>query len=1125
MKDRQPDRVRFGVFELDLRSGELLKGDERTLLQEQPLKVLRMLVEREGKIVIREEIKKKLWPNDTVVEFDYSINAAIKNLRRALGDSADEPKYIETLARRGYRLMVRVEWVSADNSPSPTPTLSPEAGEKGGAPTVAAALTGRTVSHYRVLNIIGGGGMGVVYSAEDLKLGRRVALKFLPEELGSEPQALERFEREAQTASSLNHPNICYIHEFGEHEGQPFIAMELLEGETLRDRLAAAAESAQKIPLDELSRIALQVVDGLEAAHEQGIIHRDIKPANIFLTKKGTAKILDFGLAKLAVASEQEQSAAACSDITEPDNDAVIPSAERSEASRDPYSHEELAGIGVPRRAAQTPGRSLGMTQRDGAPAEATLTRTGVAMGTAGYMSPEQVRGEKLDARTDIFSFGLVLYEMASGQRAFSGDTAAIVHDAILNNSPSPVHELNSALPAKLISTIDKAMEKDRGKRYQSATEMRADLEVIPSGKRPTAHRPWKSLATAALLIVVAVGGWLYWHWHNTARLTKNDTIVLADFTNSTTDPIFDNALNTALRMELEQTPFLSMLAPDKVRGTLKQMNHSGDEKLTPELGREVCLHTNSKAYLAGSIADAGNHYRVGLTAVNCQTGKTFARTDLEADNRNQVVKMLGVAGNDLRRKLGEPQASLQKFNQPLEEATTSSLEALQALSQALKMQGKKGDAEALPYLSRTVELDPNFAYAYSVLGVVYRNLAVGSRATENYTRAYELRDRASARERLYIEGEYYVSVTGKIEEAAQVYTQFSQTYPGDYAAHNNLSRCLRMLGRYEMAISEAKEALRIRPDSYAPVFNLMNSYIPLHRLDEAKEAFEEALARGVDVPHLRWARYWVAFLQSDEAAMREQIAWSIGKPEAEQYLFSAQSDAEAYYGRFAKARESSQHVLESSRLAVSREGAADWTASKALREAEVGNAVRARKAAGEALQLMLGGDQRSVPALALALAGDTTQASKLADGLNQQFPVDTLVQSCDLPTIRAAIALGERDPGKAIKNLDAARLYEMGYTAFGLLTPAYVRGLAYLMAEQGQQAAVEFRKILDHPVFMGNTVISALAHLQLGRAQAMMGDKAAARQSYQDFLTLWKDADPDIPIYKQAKAEYAKLR
>jgi serine/threonine protein kinase len=763
MQRTTPIRVQIGAIELHLKSGDLRKGPQRIHLQGQPFQILLMLVERAGELVTREEIKKKLWPNDTVVEFDDSIHTALKKLRQALGDAADNPKYVETVARRGYRLIVPVECL--ESTPADKPIGDEDSssvdGAAAGLQLAPTGLTGRTVSHYRVLDVIGGGGMGVVYKAEDLKLGRAVALKFLPEELGSDPQALERFSREARAASSLDHSNICAIHEFGEHDGRPFMVMQLLEGQTLRDRLADTA-GERALPLEELLEIGIQVSDGLQAAHEKGIIHRDIKPANIFITNKGVCKILDFGLVKLLEADQEDEVAQA--------------------------QHE-------PSKWAST---------------TLTLTRTGVAMGTAGYMSPEQVRGEKLDARTDLFSFGLVLYEMATGQRAFSGETA-ILKDAILNHTPAPVHELNSSLPPKLEEIINKAVEKDREKRYQSASEIRADLEILRSQtEHRLVRRHWKPFLSAVIVLAAVVGGVLYWRSHRIpTRLTATDTIVLADFANSTGDPVFDDALKTALTTGLQQSPFLNLLSLDKANRALKLLNHPQNERLTSELAREVCLRTNSKALVAGSIGDAGNHYRIGLESVDCQTRNVLATTQVVAQDRNAVVKSLGEAGNRLREQLGEPSYSLKRFNQPLEEATSSSLEALQAYAQARKIQTENSYAEVLPYMQRAVELDPNFARAYATLGVAYFFLRNSSLSAQNFKRAYELRNRTIERDRFYIEGRYFSDATGEYPRAIQAYTEWIQTYPGDYVAHINLAGIYRRTGQYEKAAAEGRESFR----------------------------------------------------------------------------------------------------------------------------------------------------------------------------------------------------------------------------------------------------------------------------------------------------------------------------
>src|SRR5258707_5186775 len=602
-----------------------------------------MLIDRGTKMVTREEIRKQLWPNDTVVDFDHGINMAIGVLRRALGDSADNPQYIETLARRGYRLLVTPERLETT-----TETVRGGAASPQRLP-VLGGLVGKKVSHYRVLEVIGGGGMGMVYKAEDLKLGRQVAVKFLPEELASDRVALQRFEREAQTASALNHANICTIHQIAEYEGQPFIVMELLEGSTLLHQLSLSESKA--IPLVPLLEIALQICDGLQAAHDKGIIHRDIKPANICLTNQGPVKILDFGLAKLASTEEVEE----------------MGPQERADTSTSAGSKE--------------PSRETGTETPKGL--HTNLTHTGIAIGTTGYMSPEQVRKEKLDARTDLFSFGLVLYEMAAGRRAFTGETAAVVHNANLTQTPAAGHHLQFAVPRGLHAVIAKALENDRSQRYQSAAEMREEIEQVRREMRPVRRfRNW--LASAALLIVVAGGAWVYRDYRNKVKLSPSDTVVLA-VSNQTGDPVFDDALNLAVRVGLEQTPYLNVLADNKVRGTLSTLKVSEDAKVTPEIAREVCLRTNSKMVVASSIADAGNGLRIELKGTDCQSGVTVARVRQDAASRNEVVHLLGVSAAELRGKLGEPAASIAKFNKPLELGTSASLEALQLLTEGYR--------------------------------------------------------------------------------------------------------------------------------------------------------------------------------------------------------------------------------------------------------------------------------------------------------------------------------------------------------------------------------------------------------------------------------------------------------
>jgi serine/threonine protein kinase len=1027
-----------------------------------------MLIERKGKIVTREEIRKKLWPNDTIVDFDHSINATIKTLRRALGDSADNPQYIETLARRGYRFRLPVEWLES--------TTGFPLGQGPSAPVFPGhgGLIGRKVSHYRVLEVIGAGGMGMVYKAEDLKLGRRVALKFLPEEMSGDLVALQRFEGEAQTASALNHPNICTIYEIEEHEGQPFIVMELLQGDTLRSRISGSELEA--FPLVEVFDIALQVCGALQAAHDKGIVHRDIKPANIFLTTQGTVKILDFGLAKL-VASEQ------------------------TVASQNGHDGSSVQSV------------------REHATIDVSLTHPGTTAGTAGYMSPEQVRKEKLDARTDLFSFGMVLYEMAAGQRAFAGETVAEIHDAILHQTAAPARDANPYVPRALDAVISKALEKDRERRYQSAAEMSKDLARVQRQVHPSRLRLRKWFGAAALLAVITAAFWLYWSYRRQVTLSATDTIVLADVKNETSNPVFDDALNTALRYGMEQTPYLNILGIDKVSGILAQLNLPPATKLTPEVARQVCLRTNSKLVIGASIADAGNGFRIGLDAADCQSGRIVAGIRKDVVDQNQVIHVLGLTAAQLRRKLGEPAASLARFDKPLEEALSSSVEALQVGTLGYKRHIIGDLKGAIAYYQRALELDPNLAPTYGGLASAYRVVGEEKLALSADTKAYELRARMTEPTRLETEYLYFAWITGEREKALSVLLQLVQTFPRNARARLNLASCLAFLGQSDKAADDAREAARLEPIPYS--YSEWSSHARhAERFNEAQAVLDEAAVRKFDSGSLQLERIMLAFLRNDQRAMQEQWNQTMSRPDAYRSLLS-RSYVEEYHGRFRSARELIQHASD-----MAPSTTAEFRYNTALLEAESGDSARAVQIATTALNTVSDRDGKQFLALTFARAGNIDQARKMVDALDQDAPLDTLVQNYSLPTIRAAMKLNANDPAGAIAALQPALKYELSYNfSFNGLYPAYIRGLAYLQLGQGRLAAAEFQKLLDHRGLVATDVIGALARLQLGRAQKMMGDEAAAGKSYKTFLDLWKDADPDIPIYQQAKAEYARLK
>ena len=967
------------------------------------------------------------------------------------------------------------------------------------------------ISHYRILEKLGAGGMGVVYLAEDLKLGRKVAIKVLSHEFTTNRDRLHRFEQEASAASNLNHPNILTIHEVGVDDGRHYIATEFIDGSTLRRKAAA-----QRLEIPEILDIAVQVASALEEAHSAGIVHRDIKPDNIMVRRNGYVKVLDFGLAKLT-----------------------------ETVDRTPSDAEASTRVFV-------------------------QTDAGVVMGTSHYMSPEQARGKPVDARSDIWSLGVVIYEMVAGRTPFEGETSTDVIVAITQKEPAPLARFAPNVPAELEWIVMKALRKDRDERYQTIKELITDLRrlkqrlefetelersagpnsvtrsriseptlttaperPVPTAVKTISHvssaeyianglKRHKIAAVVALLLVVVSVSAFYFYRHHSEPLHERDTILLTDFVNTTGEPVFDGTLKQALAVQLGQTPFLTLFPDDRVRETLRFMGRSADDRITRDVGREICERQGIKAMLTGTIAMLGSNYVITLEAMDPRSGDSIAREQIEAGSKEKVLSSLGTATSNLRKKLGESLSSIQRYDVNIEQATTSSLEALKAYAMANDERAQGRARESLAFYKRAIELDPNFAMAYARIGVHYGNVEQVESAKPYVEKAYELRDRVSEREKLYITEKYFTYLTGEIDKTIETLQTWARLYPNDFIPHNNLSLNYQLIGRYDEALQESLQAVQLSPNNMNAKDNLVASFIGLGRFDEAEQAEREAQKINADAPSAHMYNCFFAYMRRDQAAMDREVEWSKGRPEEAEFTMLMSLDALSR-GKVKQAGELQKRSLELFKQQNRTETASTLLLTTAAHLEQLGQCDEAKSNAKNGLGLLRGQKSLAMGAFVYAACDDLNQAQSLLTDARAVYPKNTVINVIVTPVVNAAAERRKGNINNAIQLLESIRSYQFGIV-LGSST-AHLRGNLYLQQRMGKEAAAEFQSIIDHPGSDYLAPAHSLAHLGLARAAAINGDTAAARKAYQDFFGVWKDADSDLPVLVQARKEYAELK